>query len=104
MRSLFSKRINTALIYTMNMGEEIIEMVGLNQRFSMNQNLLTMHFGPCELLVCTDTLQYSDYDKYESEMFDKEAKTKRHEEIFPKDCQRAFDLGIRMASGEISES
>ena len=58
-----------------------------------------MHFnGPCELLFSTDTLQYSDYDKYESEMFDKEAKTKRHAEVFPMDCERAFEMGVHIAS------
>ena len=82
----------------------MIEAVGLNQRLSMNQTLLSMHFGTCELLLSTDTLQFSDYDKYESDMFDKAAKIKRHEEIFPKDCQRAFELGIRMASNEAAGS
>lgn len=104
MRSLFPKHIKTALIYTMNMSEEMIEAVGLNQRLSMNQTLLAMHFGPCELLLSTDTLQFSDYDKYESDMFDKEAKIKRHEEVFPTDCQRAFELGIRMATNTVEAS
>ena len=49
-------------------------------------------FGHCELLTVADTLQYPDYGKYESELFDKEAKIKRHREIFPKDCQRAFEI------------
>ena len=61
--------------------------------------MLEMHFnGSCELLLSTDTLQYSDYDKYESEMFDKEAKARRHAEVFPRDCERAFEMGIRMGS------
>lgn len=33
-----------------------------------------------------------------SEMFDKEAKRRRHAEVFPEDCRRAFDLGVRVAS------
>jgi hypothetical protein len=57
-----------------------------------------MNIGECELLLSTDTLQYSDYDKYESEMWDKEAKLKRHAEVFPEDCKRAFELGVSMAS------
>jgi hypothetical protein len=40
------------------------------------------------------------YDEYESEMFDTEAKVKRHAEVFPEDCKRAFELGVRMASGK----
>lgn len=103
-RSLFPRRINTALIYTMNLNEEFLEALGLGQRFSMNQGLLAMHFGACELLLSTDTLQFSDYDKFDADMFDKEAKYRRHEEVFPEDCKRAFDLGVRMASGEILEA
>jgi hypothetical protein len=50
--------------------------------------------------LCTDTLQFSNYDKYESERFDKEAKAKRHAEVFPQECKRAFELGIRLATGQ----
>jgi hypothetical protein len=49
-------------------------------------------------LLSTDTLQYNDYDKYEHEIFDKKEKTKRHKEVFPLDCERAYELGRRLAS------
>jgi multimeric flavodoxin WrbA len=103
MQSLFSRRINTAMIYTMNVSEEMVEQMGLNQVFGKTKMMLGMHFGACELLLSTDTLQYSDYDRFESELFDKEAKNKRHAEIFPNDCKRAFELGARMASGMVPE-
>ena len=103
MQSLFPRRINTAMIYTMNVPEEISKLIGFDQIFSITKMILGMHFGACELLLSTDTLQYSDYDKFEAEMFDKEAKHKRHTEVFPEDCKRAFELGVRMASGVISE-
>lgn len=98
MRSLFPKRINTAMIYTMNVSEEMARAMGYDHLFARAKMMLEMHFGQCEVLLSTDTLQYSDYDKYEAEMFDKEAKYKRHAEVFPEDCQRAFALGVRMAS------
>jgi multimeric flavodoxin WrbA len=103
MKSLFPRRINTALIYTMNVSEELLKMLRYDLHFGVTRRNLGMHFGACELLLSTDTLQYSDYDKYESEMFDKEAKVKRHAEVFPEDCKRAFELGIRMASGKIQK-
>jgi multimeric flavodoxin WrbA len=99
MRTLFPRRIRTALIYTMNVGEEMLEVMGYNRHFALTKMILERHLGACELLVSTDTLQYSDYDKYESERFDKEAKAKRQAEIFPEDCKRAFELGVRMATG-----
>ncbi|MBU3948503.1 MAG: flavodoxin family protein [Proteobacteria bacterium] len=103
MQSLFPKRINTAMIYTMGVTEEMLKQTGFSQVFATTRMMLGMHFGACELLLSKDTLQYSDYGKFESEMFDKEAKYKRHAEVFPKDCKRAFELGVRMASGEVPE-
>jgi hypothetical protein len=85
----------------MNISEEMLEVMGYNRHFGMTKMMLERHFGACELLLSTDTLQYSDYDKYESELFDKEVKAKRHAEVFPKDCKRAFELGVRMATGQI---
>jgi len=102
-QSLFPRRINTAMIYTMNAPEEMAKRMGYDQIFSMTKRILGMHFGACELLLSTDTLQYSDYDKFEAEMFDKASKVKRHAEVFPEDCKHAFELGVRMASGEIPE-
>ena len=101
MKSLFPRRINTALIYTMNVSEELFKMIGYDRHFGITRMTMEMHFGACELLLSTDTLQYNDYDKYESEKFDGKAKVKRHAEMFPDDCKRAFELGIRMASGQI---
>jgi multimeric flavodoxin WrbA len=98
MKSLFPRRIQTGLIYTMNVNDELLKMLGYDRHFSSTKTQLEMYFGACELLLCTDTVQYSDYAKYESEMFDGEAKAKRHTEVFPEDCRRAFELGVRMAS------
>ncbi len=102
-RSLFPRRINTAMIYTMNAPDQILQRIGYDRMFAMTQMTLGMHFGACELLLSSDTLQYSDYDKYEAEAFDKNAKRQRHTKVFPDDCKRAFALGVRMASGKVTD-
>jgi multimeric flavodoxin WrbA len=96
--SLFPKKIKTGLIYTMNITEEMANDSGYDKHFVMTKWALETTFGECEVILCTDTLQYDDYDKYESEAFDGKAKLKRHKEIFPNDCKRVFDLGVRLAS------
>jgi multimeric flavodoxin WrbA len=101
--SLFPRRINIAMIYTMNAPDHILERIGYDRMFAMTQMTLGMHFGACELLLATDTLQYSDYDKYEAEAFDKNAKRQRHTKVFSDDCTRAFALGVRMASGKVPD-
>jgi multimeric flavodoxin WrbA len=102
-RSLYPKRINTALIYTMNVSEEMARQRGYDHTFNLTKGILAKHFGACELLLATDTRQYSDYDRFESEIFDKEAKLKRQAEVFPEDCRKAFDLGVRLASGRVPD-
>jgi len=104
MRTLFLRPISTAVIYTMNVSEEMLEAMGYRRHFALTKMILERHFGSCEVQLSTDTLQFSDYDKYESERFDKEAKAKRHAEVFPEDCKRAFELGVRMATGQIQKS
>ncbi len=98
MKSLFPGKIRTALIYTMNVSEDIIETIGYDKHFASTKMALETIFGECEVLLSTDTLQYNDYDKYEHEIFNKEEKIKRHKEVFPLDCERAFELGRTMAS------
>jgi multimeric flavodoxin WrbA len=100
LHSLFPRRIRTALIYTMNVGEEFLEKLGYHHHFNLMQMTMERHFGKCSLLCATDTLQFNDYDKYASERFDAEAKQKRHEEIFPVDCRKAFALGEQLVKGE----
>ena len=97
-QSLFPRRIQTALIYTMNVSQERLAALGYDHHFSLTRSVLDRHFGPCEMLLATDTLQFSDYSRYESERFDIDSKIKRHAEVFPQDCKRAFALGVRMAS------
>jgi multimeric flavodoxin WrbA len=98
MTTLFPRHIKTALIYTMNISENRIEAMGYNRHFELTRATFERHFGACELLLCTDTLQFSDYDNFESERFDKQAKAKRNAEVFPLDCKRAFELGVRLAN------
>lgn len=96
--SLFPNKIKTGLIYTMNITEEMANDSGYDKHFAMTKWALETAFGECELMLCTDTLQYDDYEKYESEAFDGKTKLKRHKELFPEDCKRAFELGVRLAS------
>ena len=49
--------------------------------------------GPTQTLVSADTLQVSNYDKYNWTMFDSDKKKERHETVFPQERQAAFKLG-----------
>jgi len=47
------------------------------------------------MLLCEGT-EENDYGKYDWTMFDPEAKKARHEEVFPKELEKAFSLGAEM--------
>lgn len=54
-------------------------------------------FGASESLFVTDTVQFNDYSKYETSAFNEEEKAKRRKEVFPEDCEKAFEMGARFA-------
>lgn len=91
--SLFPRKIPTAWIYTMNIPADMVKEMSLERVFRFNTFLLEMLLGPCESLMSFDTLQFEDYAKYVAGRFDADAKRKRHRDVFPEDCRKAFELG-----------
>ena len=89
----FTKRVKVGLIYSMNVPD-----------YRFYQNIIKSHqqnfmmLGDTEVIVAEDTLQFDDYSLYASEMFDGEAKKRRHETVFPEECRKAFDMGKRLAA------
>jgi multimeric flavodoxin WrbA len=96
---IFPKKLKNGWIYTMNIPETWLEKSGYDHLFKNNGSLMNRAFGPSESLIVTDTLQFDDYSKYASSMFDADLKTERRREVFPLDCQKAFEMGSRMARG-----
>jgi multimeric flavodoxin WrbA len=94
-RSLFPKKIKTGFIMTMNATEEVMEKYGFSQHPHLNRGTLQMIFGASELLLSLDTYQFEDYSKVAAESFDPEKKAKRRKEVFPQDCEKAYEMGVR---------
>jgi len=93
-QSLFPKKINTGFIYTMSVTEEQMKELGWGQHSSMNAMVMRMMFGASETLFCFDTY-HQDYSKMVANRFDPEKKAKRRKEVFPLDCEKAFEMGAR---------
>ena len=96
--SLFPRKIPTALVYTGNIKEEDMPALYHDGSVASSKHIMARNFGSCEVLLCTDTYQFDDYSKYLSTAWDAEAKAKRRKEVFPKDCERAYELGARLAA------
>jgi len=96
--SSFGKKINTAFIYTMNVPRFALQIMGYNKVFRQNKRLLKNTFGSSTSLVITSTYQFDNYDKYAITIFNGNKRLKRRETVFPKDCERAFLLGKKLAA------
>jgi len=96
-KSLFPRTINTGFVYTMNVTEEQMKEYGFDQHAGLNELLLQMIFGASESLFVFDTYHFVDYSKVVADRFDPEKKAKRRQEVFPKDCEKAFEMGTRFA-------
>ncbi len=94
--SLFPRKIQTALIYTMNAPEEEMPVVHQDSSVAASRGIMAHIFGSCEALLSTETYQFDDYSKYVTTRWDPEVKVKRRAEVFPEDCRRAYELGIRL--------
>ena len=86
--------IPVLLIMTSNAPDTMYRGLIRNYRQTLNRFV-----GPTEVFVSGNTLQLKDYGKtdWEWTMFDPAAKMKRHENVFPKERQKAFEMGAALA-------
>lgn len=93
-RSAYPRRIKIGLIYTMNLPSEAMYQSTIGGHVQ-NFNLL---LGNTEYVTAVDTTQFDDYSKYASEFFDPEAKRLHRETEFPRECEKAYEMGKRLAA------
>ena len=98
LQTLFPRKIRTAWIYTMNAPEETARQLGYDRLFANNESLMRRIFGHSESIMSYDTYQFKDYSKVVASRFDVKKKEKRRREVFPKDCQKAYDLGAALVN------
>lgn len=94
--TLFGRKIRTGFIYTAGAKEEMVKEMGFDRNAQATEMAMARIFGSCESIVVADTLQFDDYSKYVSTLFDPEEKKKHRDVQFPKDCKKAYALGSRL--------
>jgi multimeric flavodoxin WrbA len=100
-QTLYTGNMRVGCIYTMNMpSAEVMQTWGVADHLAAGERTLARVFGNCESLASFDTYQFRDYGKVVADRFDETAKARRRDEEFPKDCERAFEMGLGLASGE----
>lgn len=91
------KTIPTGIIFTMNCPEELAKQINYPVILEENINCYEHIMGYAEGLYSYDTYQFADYSKYNCDLFDEKEKAKVRDEQFPKDLEKAFNLGKRLA-------
>ena len=92
--TVFPKPLPNAFIYTMNMTEKHVKQFAIRERFSFHEGSAEkILMSKPQILYAYNTWQFNDYSKYESSIFDPEEKAEYRKNIFPKDCEAAYNIG-----------
>jgi len=91
------RKIPVLFIMTSNVSEDFYGQIGYEKMLEGYKNTLENMVGPTKTMVCGDTLQVDNYEKYGWSIFDPEAKKLRHETVFPQEKEKAFLLGAEIA-------
>jgi multimeric flavodoxin WrbA len=94
--AFFTRRVPTALIYTMNVPEAHLDAVGYTAKFKGYEGLFERTIGPARTFCSTETWQTPDYAKYDITMVDGAERNKRREEVVPGERQKGFELGASL--------
>ena len=91
-----TRNIPVGLVYTMNVPEDMMAQFDYPAILAPNEAYLKMIYGYCEVLNVCDTYQFSDYSKYDCNVFDEHHKREVKENLFPKYLEKAFNLGKKL--------
>jgi multimeric flavodoxin WrbA len=95
-RSYNTRSIPVLLIMTSNAAKEYYPVLGYRRTLNEYQKTLGAFVGDTKLLIVGDTMQVDDYSRFDWTMFNGEAKTARHNKVFPGEMKKAFSLGAEM--------
>ena len=90
------KVIETANIFTMNCPESMMKDIGYQILLEANTQTLAAVFGASETLYICNTYQFTDYSRYDFNIFSEEEKRTYRDTHFATDLANAHDLGKRL--------
>ena len=98
-RTVFPKKIPNAFFYTMNLTEREFVHYKMKRVLKIYESSAERHLQvPPKTLCAYDTVQFDDYSKYESSIFDPDAKHAYAAGHFPELLQQAFDIGKELVT------
>ena len=92
--TVFPKKLPSAFFYTMNMTQQHYEQFGMAAKFGIYENFTkTLLQVEPKILYAFNTVQFKDYSKYESSIFNPEEKFAYKEKNFDKLLKQAYNIG-----------
>jgi multimeric flavodoxin WrbA len=95
--SVFGRKIKTGLVVTTGAPETMVNQM-YQPLLKQLTGLFTGIYGSCEFVGSYDTLQVSDYSKYDIQICDPKEKHRLRKERFPVDLKNAYELGRKVAT------
>ena len=98
-----TKAYPSLFIYNLNGTRTFLEMMKLENACQYETMLFDHAFGPSRHEIICNTVQFDDYSKYYTAAVNVAAKLAWHEEHFPKELQRVYELGQSLVTDEIAK-
>lgn len=92
----FTGSVKVGMFVTMNATKEFYEQL-YKEQFEAYADELRILNGEICLYPCHNTLQVSDYSKFNMGSFNEDVKKSAHKENFPKDLENAYIIGKRLS-------
>lgn len=92
----FKGKVNAGLIYTMNADKAYFE-AQMHPTYQTTEWLMGFLNGEVRTYASCDTVQVSDYSKYNMQAFDPDHKKRQHDAQFPTDLKEAFRMGVELS-------
>lgn len=94
--SYYTSKVNVGIFYTMNAPLDYWESA-MKESLSSYEFLFGFLNGEIRTYPVCDTIQVSDYSKFNMAGFSQEAKEKQWILQFPKDLEKAFEIGAELS-------
>ena len=95
----FTGRVDVGIILTMNAPKTFYNLAYRKKAKEVAQSFKALN-GSVEVYACCDTLQVTDYSKYNMASFNEEHKKEMRAKQFPQDLEKAFQMGRRLSGGK----
>ena len=92
----FNGRVDVGLILTMNAPKTYYNLAYRKKAKEIANSFQTLN-GSVEVYACCDTLQVTDYSRYNMASFNEAHKKEMRQNQFPQDLEKAFQMGVRLS-------